>query len=811
MKKLLLLAAAACIPVLPLTAKITLAEGGKTLYRVVLPEKPEKIITEAGKDLRMTLCKITGAGFKYGSWKDRKEHSHRLFVGIKAPGDTEPMARRERRVRTVGNDIYFYGATGDDCAFAVYDFLESIGCRWYTVRGRSFIPAIPELKLENPDITVVPTFFAPKLTGGSHVLPKTLLEKYARRNRIYATNSTGGDNRIGPDYSHVPGKLIPPGNEFKKQINLWMPYKYSVNDRYFATNPEYFSLNAKGKRVPDKQLCYSNPGARKLLTAKFLEIIAKEYKGGPASMRCDLNDNNGFENITICYCKGCMELVKKYDSPAGPYWDYTVEFCNMLAEKYPQIYIISSAYLSTEKPPKIDKLPDNLYINLAPLNKSYTKPYDHKDNANIINRLKAWKRLCKNMTAQLYPSIYVRATTTLPLLANLRQLAQNLRICKQFGLVNVTGEQGHPWAVFGGFNELRQYMLSRMLNNADLDENKIIEEYMRFIYGSAADNMISYWQELERLEAAEDGCTINWYGLNIDTLSYLTRENLIRWSRLFDTMEKQTAGEPEALAAVREARTNLDEAILAARRRTGMPDTPEFDPAVLGRRVRRTIRNSLNVMRKHYANGSIASRRINSAYNRQVLNGVNFVEALARTPKTPLPDEFRKYKPENIIRTLPGKCTSGQVNNICHIPEDSKAPFGVYLKGTKKAENRMIRVGHSCIIDKTGQRYLVAVGKRKEHHSSVFRKHPGEYRYYYFGRTRLFRTHSLFIHTFDHRRDAWVQLGQYFNPEKPEIEYDIYLAIEPSADGCLNVAEVVLATDGKQKIKQEVIRWAAAG
>ena len=41
---------------------------------------------------------------------------------------------------------------------------------------------------------------------------------------------------------------------------------------YFETNPEFFSLNTRGKRVID-QLCFSNPALRAELTKNILEHI----------------------------------------------------------------------------------------------------------------------------------------------------------------------------------------------------------------------------------------------------------------------------------------------------------------------------------------------------------------------------------------------------------------------------------------------------------------------------------------------------------------------------------------------------------
>ena len=150
-------------------------------------------------------------------------------------------------------------------------------------------------------------------------------------------------------------------------------------------------------------------------------------------------------------------------------------------------------------------------------------------------------------------------------------------MCKAYGIANVDGQQGHIWGNVNAFNELREYMLARMLNDVTLDENALIEEFIRDNYGQAAPMVLAYWKELEALEAKEK-VGLNWYGLSYGAFSYLTGENLARWSRDFDKMETLVADDPAALGLVRDLRFNLDEAILGVNFR--MPQGDEFFAAM---------------------------------------------------------------------------------------------------------------------------------------------------------------------------------------------------------------------------------------
>jgi len=109
---------------------------------------------------------------------------------------------------------------------------------------------------------------------------------------------------------------------------------------------------------------------------------------------------------------------------------------------------------------------------------------------------------------------------------------------------------------------------------------------MDALYGAAAPRMLRYWRELEELEAAET-TGLTWHGVGFGVFSYLTADRLLRWSRQFDAMEADVANDPQRLDAVRDARVNLDEAILSVRFR--LPDLPEFEPQLLAGRIRREI------------------------------------------------------------------------------------------------------------------------------------------------------------------------------------------------------------------------------
>ena len=124
-------------------AAIRLASGGSTVFSIVIPDTPSPEEAAAAADFAHYLKVITGADFPVlpSQEAEKRGSGKRLYVGRRAPSDARPLAERERRVRQENGDLYFYGRSPRDGAFAVFDFLEKyFGCRWFSLRGNEKIP-----------------------------------------------------------------------------------------------------------------------------------------------------------------------------------------------------------------------------------------------------------------------------------------------------------------------------------------------------------------------------------------------------------------------------------------------------------------------------------------------------------------------------------------------------------------------------------------------------------------------------------------------------------------------------------------------
>ena len=330
---------------------VEIARAGKSSYTIIYDlSKGDLLLDPAVRDLAATLQEITGAEFPI---KTQAEGS-RIFIGVTPPGETAEFASRERRIRTVGKDLYLYGDYRYGTAGAIYNFLrEFCGCRWYTATGDRRIPKNPDLKFESIDYRHVPSFKS--LEHGSRwiaAVKNPEIRDWVRRNNSFLMpNYAFGEPDdawlyIGP-VTHTLAAYMPPIPRKPRSFNADKtffagPHPSLADKAYFKDHPEYFTLDKEGKRVPGRQVCFSNPEVRRELL-KNIEHVIQAEKYDPsryAILDFTQNDKHG----GFCFCPNCQALVKKYRTPGGAYFDFLVEMGNHFARKYPKLSFRFFAY-----------------------------------------------------------------------------------------------------------------------------------------------------------------------------------------------------------------------------------------------------------------------------------------------------------------------------------------------------------------------------------------------------------------------------------------------------------------------------------
>ncbi len=582
----------ACADVVPLT----LAHDGATDYAIVTPADATAVDRYAARELAFYLRQITGADFPILSEPQTERESPTIFVGLGTEararlGGTDPkayLAPQEFVARSVGANLFLYGNGVHGSLHATMDFLEtSCGWRWYTIFEPPVLPFRPVLELAPFE----------RKGGFSYTYRKVDMQRGFDFYYQHGMNM-GVDGRVArltrkapehrDDYAAFVSELpdaeagvhtlfgyIPPDPEARHSDFLpWLEKK-----DYFTTHPEFFSMTEAGKRMPNRQLCFSNPALRAEFTTNVLAHIA--HVGEPCLLSVSAQDVPG----TFCECPGCRVLAERYKSSGGPLYDYLIELCGMLAERHPGARIMTLAYrrAQTQKPPTLPKgemLPLNLIVDFAPIEDNYFADWTHPDPLiqETYADLKAWGAIVHlgNLWAWLYPNGYGTGYS-FPV-GNVERNITQIRLLHQAGVRGINTDQiGYHQRA--GWSELHSYLLYKLWRDINCDTVAVIREFTDSQYGPAAERLRTYLAELEAGRKAMEKMPpgVNFTSRNFDDLTfpYLTVENLHRWQGYFEEMERLVQDSPSSpeidrlsadqkrwMANLRFARRQLDIATL---------------------------------------------------------------------------------------------------------------------------------------------------------------------------------------------------------------------------------------------------------
>ena len=638
------------------TRELVVADGGKTAYVVVPSASPTTVDEFAVKELAQFLKQATGTEFKVASPEKTTVGEKKIFVGLSAPalkilgGDPlKGMEDQEHAAKSVGDDIFLYGKGLHGNLYAVYDFLEnSVGCRWYSAFSSTKTPAHKSLRLQAFDRRTTPAFpIRTSYTDIFFLRPDAMLFLY--RNGVnldvakHAKEYPGivDELKTIPPSCHTVFSYIPPQEIEKKGRGFNPPLKFLKNKDYFKSNPEFFSMDKAGKRIDDLQLCFSNKNLRKALTENIQENI--KLNGGKGVVTLDANDTPGH----FCYCPECAKLEKQYDCIGGPLFDYLVELCGVLKSACPDVYVKSLVYRKeqTQKPPKVDKLPDNLIPIFAPIDDNFAADWSHPSNVETYQDLKEWCRLAKNVWVWYYPNPYVSG---FPPFGNIERLVNDIRLMKQAGVKGLFFEHDVGVTEGLGFTELQTYLALKLMQTPAQDAAALAAEFMDFQYGKAAPLMRQYLDGLEQCRK-EMKFSITW-NPSIGGFKYLTPDNLSRWERSFDEMEDLAKDNPATLFNVQQVRVILDRAVLQNWRQTQKKHPDYF---VNLKTVENRIRTTYDRMMKEHVSTPFASFGNNT--RKAFYDNLDATLLFAQNPGKPLPAMFAGIDEEKIKRVVPGK------------------------------------------------------------------------------------------------------------------------------------------------------------
>jgi hypothetical protein len=525
------------------SARLELARAGKTAYVVLLAADAPAQEKHAAEELAAFLQKVTGATFPVRAGADAGAGPF-IAVGPGAARQATPTLKLEDLgndgivIQLSGRNLLLTGGPGSrrGTLYAVYTFIEEqAGVRWWTSKVTR-ISSTPSLS--------IPADLAQRYVPPFEFRDVPFRDSVDSPDFAVRLKCNGWAGPWQDKDSLVRGGSILTAGKVHSF------YQFVPPSKHFAQHPEWFSADKDGRRYANEggnwkyrgQLCLTNPELPAVLAEQAMECMRKEGRLDGVSV--SQNDWGG-----RCLCAKCKAVEDEEGAPSGA----LVRFVNAVAERvekvYPNAFVITLAYEYNRKPPKTTRPRPNVVVYLCNIECSFLQPLeDPKAKANQAFRedLEGWAKVCQRLWVWDYVTDYRHLIQPHP---NLRVLGPNVRLFLRNNAKGVF-ELGNYDSLGGEFNELRTWVLAKLLWQPQLDDRVLVKEFVEGYYERAAPFILQYIEVLHD-RAAATGYHLGCY--SEPNAPFLSAELLIESEGLFQKAEAAVAGQPEVLARVQVA------------------------------------------------------------------------------------------------------------------------------------------------------------------------------------------------------------------------------------------------------------------
>ena len=495
-------------------AEIALASEGKSTYVIVTPVQPTPEEATAAEWLATALKQVTGADFPI-----RKEHDPSLPQTCVYVGDTraaqdsgllrDSLKSEEWHVRTAKQSLILAGGRPRGTIYAVTEFLEAAIGVLMLDPFTEVVPSRPTLTLPKLDRAGRPAFPVRAIfTGFPYGYPAQagrLMEKFRvwNKNVIDGREAVGGHPRVIPTGVHSFGNFI-------------------SSKEFAASHPEYFGMDAAGKRLTDDmgtpsawtQLCMTNADVRRITLERAKQFLledraaaAKESREPSHWLVLSQNDNTA----NLCLCPDCKAVVDREGSESGPLMEFVNHVARGLKDEFPDVLVQTEAYNFTINPPKTIRPESNVVVRYCDNYgmSDLTHPLSHSRNDRMKNIFSAWQETqCQlgvwdywRVFQQHPPGFFAPST-------NVTAIRDDVRLFQKSGVQLLTieiedlfgaGINAEPASAdVQSFMPLRTWIGLKLIDDPDKDLNKLIDTFCQGYYGPAAEPMRKLLDRIEQ-------------------------------------------------------------------------------------------------------------------------------------------------------------------------------------------------------------------------------------------------------------------------------------------------------------------------
>ena len=469
---------------------------------ILAPANPTLTEKFAAEELSKYLQKITSEKIAITSTEKNGDFTFSVANNLKPQLN---LGQEDYCVKTVENGMVLSGGGDRGSLYAVYEFLEKLGCRWYFMDEADEI--IPKLSIEEvikiasgdlniiakPDFSVrMRRFITYDLGHRNNKVSKVIMSKKQMTDRIdWMCKNRINIFQYGIDhnkdcYDNWPGyKAV--FDELKKRDMVigaggHMFFKFMPPET-FKQHPEWFAL-IDGKRKEHSQFCTSNKDACRFYVDNMLKFLnenpeIKYFGPWPHDMG------------NWCECDLCKDITV-----GDRYLELSNTVYKLLKKERPDVTFTHFPYGSFMQPPKNAKPAKNMNITLCTWGRNFDFTMDDsRTPKHFREALAAWSGLSKEYdNTFIYHEKYLRhlgfGFHPLPV----KFAKPEIQYLHGIGLDGFELPMGY----FGRRTKsLNLYAVCKLIWDIDSDVYAITDDYFDKMYGELSPVMRKAYEEVE--------------------------------------------------------------------------------------------------------------------------------------------------------------------------------------------------------------------------------------------------------------------------------------------------------------------------
>ena len=466
-------------------ADLVLVENGQPRATIVVAADAGGVTQQAAQELQTYLERISGAHLDIRSENENVTGTRILVgpgkaveaMGVEIPsGFTNQMNEEGYVVRTAGSDLVLAGNESGSyrgTLYAVYDFLETLGCRWFFPGNYGeVVPKHDTIAIGDMDRTERPDFRFRNIW-------------YSGWMPVSDTNRTDFGTWVDRNRMNNLQGLSLPGDGSIVRL--------APAEQYFESNPEIYAVDEQGERTKD-MLCLTEPEAVRIA----VKTITDTFRADPSALSFGFAPPDGHP---LCHCDRCTAAIPGFtgwgmgDPSLSDLW---FGFANAVAtevyKEFPDRWLFTNGYANRVRPPEgVGKLAPKLGIQSAMISICTLHPIGDP----VCIQRQVYKTIFDRATRDLN-SVFVydydpgKGLDGMPFPA-LHNLEHDFPYFKDRNIWGFWTEGQNCWMV----THLNYYARAKLMWNAKTDVRALVRDYCEKFYGAAADPVEDYIWTLE--------------------------------------------------------------------------------------------------------------------------------------------------------------------------------------------------------------------------------------------------------------------------------------------------------------------------